>query len=198
MRHSLSGKTDVYSFGIVALEIVVGRSVINPYYYKPSQEKVYLLEMVSSYELIFIYDVVASYLNWLYQACALQESGDLLDIVDPELGSEYSSDEAILLLNLGLMCAANDPNVRPKMSQVVSVLEGRNTLQDLRSNLSENQSLQQLTDPAPSDISFSKNQSFMEIEEIQEEDSFLRNEKVKRFKERNERIEKEIMKRKHS
>lgn len=44
MRGYLTDKADVYSFGIVALEIVSGKSNTN---YRPKEEFVYLLDGVS-------------------------------------------------------------------------------------------------------------------------------------------------------
>lgn len=55
----------------------------------------------------------------------LQEQGSLLELVDPSLGSGYSEDEALRMLNLALVCANPSPTLRPSMSSVVSMLEGR-------------------------------------------------------------------------
>ncbi|KAL6570542.1 hypothetical protein OROGR_000092 [Orobanche gracilis] len=104
MRGYLTDKADVYSFGIVALEIASGRSNTN---YRPKEEFVYLLD-------------------WAY---VLQEQGNLLDLVDPSLGSDYSKSEALRMLNLSLLCANPSPTLRPSMSSVVSMLEGKTKVQ---------------------------------------------------------------------
>ncbi|KAK6141204.1 hypothetical protein DH2020_025047 [Rehmannia glutinosa] len=109
MRGYLTNKADVYSFGVVALEIVSGKSNTN---YRPKEDFVYLLD-------------------WAY---VLQERGSLLELVDPELGSAYSSEEAMVLLNVALLCTNAAPTLRPTMSQVVSMLEGRTAVQDLLSD----------------------------------------------------------------
>ncbi|THF97534.1 hypothetical protein TEA_001222 [Camellia sinensis var. sinensis] len=109
MRGYLTNKADVYSFGVVALEIVSGKSNTN---YRPKEEFVYLLD-------------------WAY---VLQERGSLLELVDPELGSEYSSEEAMVMLNVALLCTNASPTLRPTMSQVVSMLEGQTAVQDLLSD----------------------------------------------------------------
>ncbi|KAM6549845.1 hypothetical protein CsatB_021521 [Cannabis sativa] len=108
MRGYLTDKADVYSFGVVALEIVSGKSNSN---YRPD-DFVYLLD-------------------WAY---VLQERGNLLEMVDPSLGSEFSSEEAILMLNVALLCTNASPTLRPTMSQVVSILEGRTAVQELLSD----------------------------------------------------------------
>ncbi|KAJ4980472.1 hypothetical protein NE237_031309 [Protea cynaroides] len=109
MRGYLTNKADVYSFGVVALEIVSGKSNTN---YRPKEEFVYLLD-------------------WAY---VLQERGSLLELVDPNLGSQYSSEEAMVMLNVALLCTNASPTLRPIMSQVVSMLEGRTAVQDLLSD----------------------------------------------------------------
>ncbi|CDP20994.1 unnamed protein product, partial [Coffea canephora] len=61
MRGYLTAKADVYSYGVVALEIVSGKNNTN---YRPKEECVYLLD----------------------EAYVLQERGSLLELVDPDLG----------------------------------------------------------------------------------------------------------------
>lgn len=109
MRGYLTDKADVYSFGVVTLEIVSGKSNTN---YRPKEDFVYLLD-------------------WAY---VLQERGNLLELIDPELGSAYSSEEAMVILNVALLCTNASPTLRPTMSQVVSMLEGRTAVQDLLSD----------------------------------------------------------------
>lgn len=55
----------------------------------------------------------------------LQEEGNLLELVDPCLGSNYSREEAMAILTLVLLCTDPTPALRPKMSAVVSMLEGK-------------------------------------------------------------------------
>lgn len=70
------------------------------------------------------------------QACVLHERGTLLELVDPDLGSVYSEEEAKLMLNVALLCTNSSPSLRPTMSKVVSLLEGRASLQPFLSNVS--------------------------------------------------------------
>ncbi|XP_021287456.1 probable LRR receptor-like serine/threonine-protein kinase At1g53430 [Herrania umbratica] len=100
MRGYLTDKADVYSFGVVLLEIVSGKSNTN---YRPKEEFVYLLD-------------------WAY---VQQEQGNLLELVDPSLGSNYSKEEALRMLNLALLCTNPSPTLRPSMSSVVSMMEGK-------------------------------------------------------------------------
>ncbi|XP_014504486.1 probable LRR receptor-like serine/threonine-protein kinase At1g07650 [Vigna radiata var. radiata] len=109
MRGYLTDKADVYSFGVVALETVSGKSNTN---FRPNEDFVYLLD-------------------WAY---VLQERGSLLELVDPDLGSEYSTEEAMVVLNVALLCTNASPTLRPTMSQAVSMLEGWTDIQDLLSD----------------------------------------------------------------
>ncbi|KAL2665887.1 hypothetical protein AAZV13_02G248100 [Glycine max] len=109
MRGYLTDKADVYSFGVVALETVSGKSNTN---FRPNEDFFYLLD-------------------WAY---VLQERGSLLELVDPNLGSEYSTEEAMVVLNVALLCTNASPTLRPTMSQVVSMLEGWTDIQDLLSD----------------------------------------------------------------
>lgn len=104
MRGYLTDKADVYSFGVVCLEIVSGKSNTN---YRPKEEFVYLLD-------------------WAY---VLQEQGSLLELVDPDLGTSFSKKEAMRMLNIALLCTNPSPTLRPPMSSVVSMLEGKSKVQ---------------------------------------------------------------------
>ncbi|KVH93122.1 Leucine-rich repeat-containing protein [Cynara cardunculus var. scolymus] len=105
MRGYLTDKADVYSFGVVALEIVSGKSNTN---YRPKEEFVYLLDWVTS--------------NFSYFD---DQQGNLLELVDPVLGSNYPKEEVMRMLNIALLCTNPSPTLRPAMSAVVSMLNGK-------------------------------------------------------------------------
>lgn len=63
------------------------------------------------------------------KAYVLQEQGNLLELVDPSLGSHYPEEEAKRMLNIGLLCTNPSPTLRPLMSSVVSMLEGKIPIQ---------------------------------------------------------------------
>ena len=63
------------------------------------------------------------------KAYVLQEQGNLLELVDPRLGSSYSSEEAMRMLSLALLCTNPSPTLRPSMSSVVSMIEGKCAVQ---------------------------------------------------------------------
>lgn len=104
MRGYLTDKADVYSFGVVTLEVISGMSNTK---YRPEEDCVYLLD-------------------WAY---VCHEKGKLLELVDPALGSDFSRDEALQMLKLALLCTSISPTLRPNMSAVVSMLEGKTPIE---------------------------------------------------------------------
>ncbi|XP_008245552.1 PREDICTED: probable leucine-rich repeat receptor-like serine/threonine-protein kinase At3g14840 [Prunus mume] len=109
MRGYLTDKADVYSFGILVLEIVSGR---NNTTYRGKEKSFYLLD-------------------W---AQLLKGQGNLMDMVDPRLGSDFNKEEMMLTINVALLCCNVTSTVRPTMSSVVSMLEGRAAVQELVSD----------------------------------------------------------------
>ncbi|KAJ9562913.1 hypothetical protein OSB04_008073 [Centaurea solstitialis] len=99
MSGYLTDKADVYSFGVVALEIVTGKSITN---YMPTE-----------------------FVNLLDWARVLEEQGGLLGLVDSCLGSKYSKEEAMRMLDMALLCTNPSPTLRPPMSYVVKMLDGK-------------------------------------------------------------------------
>ena len=52
-----------------------------------------------------------------------------MELVDPSLDSNYSEEEVMNMLNLALLCTNQSPTLRPCMSSVVSMLEGKIAVQ---------------------------------------------------------------------
>ncbi|CAL4970434.1 unnamed protein product [Urochloa decumbens] len=121
-RGCLTRKADIYSYGVVTLEIVSGMSNTN----SMSNEE---------------------YLHLLDWAERLKQQGKLLEMVDQRLGSDYSQEQALRLLNVALLCTNTLPTQRPKMSSVVKMLCGQipievipdddDLIEDLQVNMTE-------------------------------------------------------------
>ncbi|XP_016504331.2 putative serine/threonine-protein kinase [Nicotiana tabacum] len=92
----LTKKADVYSFGVLLLEIISGRS---------SSKAAFGVDL-----LILV--------EWVWK---LREEGRLLDIVDPEL-IEYSEAELLRFIKVALFCTQAAPTQRPNMKQVIEML----------------------------------------------------------------------------
>lgn len=94
-------QSDVYSFGILALEVVSGRKPLH-------------IEEHSKVQMVILLDTV-----W-----AAQERNNLSSIVDQRLGDDYDSKQATLILEVALLCCHPDPVARPSMKTVSQVLSG--------------------------------------------------------------------------
>ncbi|BBN68687.1 Leucine-rich repeat transmembrane protein kinase [Prunus dulcis] len=105
----LTDKADVYSFGVVALELLSGKNNIK---YRPNENFVCLLD-------------------W---ALVLQQEGNLMELVDPKLGSQFKKEEAMRMIKVALLCANPSPALRPAMSAVVSMLEGQTIVHEVKIN----------------------------------------------------------------
>ncbi|RVW29603.1 putative LRR receptor-like serine/threonine-protein kinase [Vitis vinifera] len=101
----LTYKADVYSFGVVALELVAGKNNMK---YRPNEDCFCLLD-------------------WAF---VLQQKGNLMELVDPKLGTEFKKDEAIRMIKVALLCTNPSPALRPTMSAVVSMLKGQTVIQE--------------------------------------------------------------------
>ncbi|KAL0327728.1 UNVERIFIED_CONTAM: G-type lectin S-receptor-like serine/threonine-protein kinase [Sesamum angustifolium] len=90
-----SMKSDVFSFGVLVLEIVSGKR--NTGFY------------------------LTDTLNLLGHAWELWVSGRGVELMDPEVGCSSAS-AALRYINVGLLCVQENPNDRPNMSAVISML----------------------------------------------------------------------------
>ncbi|KAL2986713.1 hypothetical protein AAZX31_12G223200 [Glycine max] len=112
MHGYLTDKADVYSFGVVALEIVSGKSNT---IHRPKQEALHLLD-------------------WAH---LLKEKGNLMELVDRRLGSNLNENEVMMMIKVALLCTNATSNLRPTMSSVLSILEGRTMIPEFISDPSE-------------------------------------------------------------
>jgi len=96
-----SEKTDVFSYGIMLLELVTGQRVLD------------LTRLAN--------DDNASLLDWVKE---LLKEKKLENLVDDDLNDNYIDVEVESLLQIALLCTQTDPTERPKMSEVVTMLEG--------------------------------------------------------------------------
>ncbi|XP_027927406.1 probable leucine-rich repeat receptor-like serine/threonine-protein kinase At3g14840 [Vigna unguiculata] len=112
MHGYLTDKADIYSFGVVILEIVTGNSNTIP---RPKQEALHLLD-------------------WAH---FLKEKGNLMELVDRRLGSNFNEKEVMMMIKVGLLCTNAIANLRPSMSTVLGMLEGKTVIPEFISDSSE-------------------------------------------------------------
>ncbi|CAL0326493.1 unnamed protein product [Lupinus luteus] len=65
------------------------------------------------------------------QALLLKEEGNLMELVDQRLGSDFNEEEVRVMIEVALLCTNMTSSLRPTMSSVLSMLEGRTTVPEL-------------------------------------------------------------------
>eukprot|EP00253_Pinus_taeda_P013012 PITA_13012 len=93
----LTEKADIYSYGIVVLEIVSGRKSVDTNLPEPIQ----------------------ILLQWVWNQ---YENNQVFDIVDPTLEGQFPREQVLRVITVALLCTQGPPALRPTMSQVGSML----------------------------------------------------------------------------
>ncbi|KAJ0983486.1 hypothetical protein J5N97_011741 [Dioscorea zingiberensis] len=101
MHGVFSQKSDVFSFGVIILEIITGKK----------NRGVYQAD---------------NYTNLLDHVWSLWKEGKSLQMVDGSMGYSYTMNEVMRCINVGLLCVQNHPEDRPLMTSVVLMLCGDN------------------------------------------------------------------------
>ncbi|KAK1289677.1 Serine/threonine-protein kinase [Acorus calamus] len=98
MTGHLTARSDVYGFGVVLLEMLIGRKAMDKS--RPSHEH--------------------NLVEWARPL--LIHNKKLLKILDPRMEGQYSIKTAQKVANLAYQCLSQNPKGRPNMSQVVEIL----------------------------------------------------------------------------
>ncbi|WOL08331.1 proline-rich receptor-like protein kinase PERK1 [Canna indica] len=106
----LTDKSDVFSFGVMLLELITGRRPVDS-----SQT--------------FMDDSLVDWARPLLTRAL--ESGNYDALVDPKLGKNYNPDEMACMIACAAACVRHSARRRPRMSQVVRAIEGDVSLEDL-------------------------------------------------------------------
>nr|XP_029116935.1 L-type lectin-domain containing receptor kinase IX.1 [Elaeis guineensis] len=113
-EYAITGKaskeTDIYSFGVVILEIACGRK---PTEVEGKDDKMNLVE-------------------WVWE---LYGNGKCLAAADQRLGMEFDEQQMVYLMVVGLWCAHPDRDQRPSMRQAINVLKFDTPLPPLPPNM---------------------------------------------------------------
>lgn len=95
----ITEKADVYSFGVVLVELVTGRKAVD-------------LSRPKGQQCLS---------EW---ARPLLEEYAIYELIDPMLGGRYIEQDVYCMLQAASLCIRRDPHSRPRMSQVLRILEG--------------------------------------------------------------------------
>jgi serine/threonine protein kinase len=109
LHGQLSGKADVFSFGVLALEVVSGRT---------------------NTDINLIGTNMQHLLAWVWK---LQEREQVIKILDPRIKGNYMEEEVKKVINIAILCTQDAPKLRPTMARVVSMLKGESPLPNMPS-----------------------------------------------------------------
>ena len=88
----MNKKTDVYSIGIILLELITGQPAIA----RAAGEAIHILEWVTP----------------------IVERGDIQTILDPRLQGEFNTNSAWKVVEIALSCTSPIAGIRPDISQI--------------------------------------------------------------------------------
>ncbi|KAL8537719.1 hypothetical protein ACS0TY_012749 [Phlomoides rotata] len=95
----ITEKADVYSFGVVLVELITGRKAVD--LARPRGQQ-----------------CLTEWARPLLETYAIDE------LIDPRLRSNYTEYQVNCMLHAASLCLRRDPDVRPRMSRVLRILEG--------------------------------------------------------------------------
>ncbi|KAI3851036.1 hypothetical protein MKX03_014461 [Papaver bracteatum] len=101
IKGTVSEKSDVYSFGVVILVLMSGQKQNN---------KLSTADQTKNLQGI---------------AHELHRNADLLSLIDEELKESITTKDATMLLHLAILCTNHSRELRPTMSEVVKIVEGK-------------------------------------------------------------------------
>ncbi|CAN6168304.1 unnamed protein product [Urochloa humidicola] len=99
LRGQYSTKSDVFSFGILVIEIVTGLRNTGHYFDEQNEDIISIV-----------------WRHW--------SEGRIAEMIDDSLGRNYSEAEVLKCVNIGLLCLQQNPVDRPTMSDVMVMLNG--------------------------------------------------------------------------
>lgn len=96
--NGLNEKSDIYSFGVVLLEMITGKTVIN----ESQTKRVHVSDWVIS---------------------ILKSTNDVSNVIDPKMAKDFDSNSVWKIVELALTSVSHNVSERPNMKQIVAGLK---------------------------------------------------------------------------
>uniref|UniRef100_A0A0E0I1Y1 Uncharacterized protein n=1 Tax=Oryza nivara TaxID=4536 RepID=A0A0E0I1Y1_ORYNI len=115
MRGQYSTKSDVFSFGVLIIEIVTGQRNNRPYLFEQNEDIISTVSIpASSYSTMWYYLRLQVWRRW--------SDGTVAKMIDHSLGKNYPEAEVLKCINIGLLCLQENPVNRPTMADIMVLL----------------------------------------------------------------------------
>ncbi|KAK9089557.1 hypothetical protein Scep_028639 [Stephania cephalantha] len=100
-------KSDVFSFGVLLLEIISGKKNSGFYHEDPT-------------------------MNLIKHAWELWKEGRIMELVDPSMGNSFHEQEVVRFIQVGILCVQENAKDRPTMSDVIFMLRNETPIPSLK------------------------------------------------------------------
>ena len=123
-----STKSDVFSFGVITLEIITGKKNNGFHQMNTSLSLIghvsegHFLELIVPSYIIYQNSSLPMLMPRIIQVWDLWREDRALEIVDSSLEGSYSSHEVLRIIQIGLLCVQEKAEDRPTMLEVVLML----------------------------------------------------------------------------
>ncbi|BAF21805.2 Os07g0540500 [Oryza sativa Japonica Group] len=116
MRGQYSTKSDVFSFGVLIIEIVTGQRNNRPYLFEQNEDIISTVSIpASSYSTMWYYLRLQVWRRW--------SDGTVAKMIDHSLGKNYPEAEVLKCINIGLLCLQENPVSKTFLQSYVNSLE---------------------------------------------------------------------------
>ncbi|PNY15829.1 receptor-like serine/threonine-protein kinase ALE2-like protein [Trifolium pratense] len=121
MTGHLLVKSDVYSYGVVLLELLIGRKPVDMSQPTGQENLVTWVRFITQYSLIIFAEKTRKHLHLARPI--LRDKEQLEELADPRLGGRYPKENFVRVCTIAAACVEPEASQRPTMGEVVQSLK---------------------------------------------------------------------------